>query len=55
MKHLRLCAKFCALTLAVAVAWGALHPYQANANDDHPGSGDGASYLTTVTDSNGNF
>jgi hypothetical protein len=52
MKHLRLCAKFGALTLAVAVACGALlHPYKANARS----VGDGASYLTTVTDSNGNF
>jgi hypothetical protein len=56
MKHPRLCAKFGALTLAGALAWGALlHPYKANANDDNPGSGDGASYLITVTDSNGNF
>ena len=52
MKHLRVCAKFGALTLAVAVACGALlHPYEANARR----VGDGASYLTTVTDSNGNF
>jgi hypothetical protein len=56
MKHRSLCAKFGALTMAVAVAWGALlHPYKANASDDKHGSGDGASYLTTVTDANGNF
>jgi len=56
MKHLRLCAKLSALTLVVAAAWVALlHPYKAIANDDHPGFGQGASYLTTVTDSNGNF
>jgi hypothetical protein len=56
MKHLRLCAKHGALTLIVAVACVALlHPYKATANDDNPGFGQGASYLTTVTDSNGNF
>ena len=56
MKHLRLCAKLSALTLVVAAAWVALlHPYKAIANDDHPGLGQGASYLTTVTDSYGNF
>jgi hypothetical protein len=55
MKHLRLCVKFGALTLAGAVAWGALlHSNRANAND-YPGPGDGASYLATITDSNGNF
>jgi hypothetical protein len=56
MKHLRLCAKLGALTLVVAAAWVALlHPYKATANDDNPGFGHGASYLTTVTDSNGSF
>ena len=58
MKHLRLCAKLGALTLVVAAAWVALlHPYyyKATANDGNPRFGDGASYLTTVTDSNGNF
>jgi hypothetical protein len=56
MKHQRLCAKLGALTLVVAAAWVALlHPYKATANDDNPGFGHGASYLTTVTDSNGNF
>jgi hypothetical protein len=56
MKHLRLCAKLGALTLVVAAAWLALlHPYKATANDDDPGFGHGASYLTTVTDSNGKF
>ena len=55
MKHLRLCAKHGALTLIVAAACVALlHPYKATANDDNPGF-QGASYLTTVTDSNGNF
>jgi hypothetical protein len=55
MKHLRLCAKHGALTLIVAAACVALlHPYNATANDDNPGF-QGASYLTTVTDSNGNF
>ena len=56
MKHLRLCAKLGALTLVVAAAWVALlHPYKATANDDNLRFGHGASYLTTVTDSNGNF
>jgi hypothetical protein len=56
MKHLRLCAKFSALTLVGATGLGcAAVPYKANANDDNPRSGDGASYLITVTDSNGNF
>jgi hypothetical protein len=56
MKHLRLCSKLRALTLVVATAWVALlHPYKATANDGNPRFGDGASYLTTVTDSNGNF
>jgi hypothetical protein len=56
MKHLRLGAKFGALTLIVAAGCVALlHPYKATANDDQPGFGHGASYLTTVTDSNGNF
>jgi hypothetical protein len=51
----RRCAQLGALTLVLAAAWGALHPDQATANDDNPGFGHGASYLTTVTDSNGNF
>ena len=56
MKHLRLCAKFGALTVAGAVAWGGLlHSNRANANNDNPGFGDGASYLATITDSNGSF
>ena len=56
MKHLRLCSQLGALTLVVAAAWVALlHPYKATANDGNPRFGDGASYLTTVTDSNGNF
>jgi hypothetical protein len=44
MRHLRLCAKLGALTLVVAAAWVG-----------NPGLGYGASYLNTVTDSNGNF
>ena len=56
MKHLRFCSQLGALTLVVAAAWVALlHPYKATANDGNPRFGDGASYLTTVTDSNGNF
>jgi len=56
MKHLRLCSQLGALTLVVAAAWVALlHPSKATANDGNPRFGDGASYLTTVTDSNGNF
>jgi hypothetical protein len=56
MKYLRLCAHLGALTLVVAAAWVALlHPSKATANDDNSGFGHGASYLATVTDSNGNF
>jgi hypothetical protein len=56
MKHLRRCAQLGALTLVVAAAWVALlHPYTATAQDDNPGFGHGASYLTTVTDANGIF
>jgi hypothetical protein len=56
MKFSRLCAKLGTLTLVVAAAWVALlHPSKATANNGIPGFSDGASYLTTVTDSNGNF
>jgi hypothetical protein len=56
MKHLRLCAKLGALTLIVPAACVALlHPSKATANDDNPGFGQGASYLTTTTESAGNF
>jgi hypothetical protein len=56
MKHLRLCAKHGALTLIVAAACVALlHSYKATASDDNPGFGQGASYLTTTTETNGGF
>jgi len=55
MKHLRLSAKLGVLSLVAAVASVILlHPHKAIAQDSQ-GNGNGATYLTTATDSTGKF